>query len=65
MKYRPSLPDNVKCWKVFQVDDQINRLSQAFDHFVDIHIDQEKETFDRKVKWVNFEFGDCFLKRGA
>ena len=26
VKYRPSLPDNIKCWKVFEVDDQINRL---------------------------------------
>ena len=54
VKYRPSLPNNIKCWKVFEVDDQINRLFQVFDEFVDMHIDQEKETFDKKVKRVNF-----------
>ena len=30
-----------------------------------MHIDQDKETLDRKVKRVNFQFGDCFLKRDA
>ena len=65
VKYRPSLPDNVKCWKVFEVDDQINRLLQVFDDFATMHIDQEKETFDKKVKRVNFQFGDYFLRRDA
>ena len=45
VKYRPSLPDNVKCWKVFEVEDQINRLLQVFDELADMHIDQEKEPF--------------------
>jgi len=65
LKYRPSLPNNIKCWKVFEVGDKINRLLQVFDELVDMHIDQEKETFDRKVKRVNFQLGDCFLKRNA
>lgn len=65
MKYRPSLPNNVKCWNFFEVEDQINRLFQVFDDFLDMHIDQGKETFDRKVKRVNFQFGDYFLKRDA
>ena len=65
LKYRPYLPDHVKCWKVFKVGDQINRLLQVFDEFADMHIDQDKETFHRKVKRVNFQFGDCFLKRNA
>lgn len=65
VKYRPSLPDNVMCSKFFEVEDQINRLLQVFDELAYIHIDQEKETFHGKVKGVNFQFGDCFLKRDA
>jgi len=30
-----------------------------------MHIDQEKETFNRKAKRVNFQFGDCVLKWDA
>lgn len=65
VKYRPSRPDNIKCWKFFEVEDQINRLLQVFDELVVIHIDQQKETFHRKVKRVNFQFGDYFLKKNA
>jgi len=54
VKYRPSLPDNVKCWKVFEAEDQINRFLQVFDEFAHTYIDQDKETFDRNVKRVNF-----------
>jgi len=65
VKYRPSLPDNIKCSKLFEVEDQINRLLQVFDELADIHIDQGKETFHGNIKRVNFQFGDCFLKRDA
>lgn len=40
-------------------------LFQVFDEFADMHIDQDKETFDRRVKRVNFQFNGCFLKRNA
>ena len=62
VKYKPSLPDKVKCPKIFEVGDQINRLLQVFDELADMHIDQEKDTFHRKVKMVNSHYGDCFLK---
>jgi len=38
---------------------------QVLDDFSDMHIDQEKKTFDRKVKMVNFQFCDCVLKWDA
>jgi len=65
VKYSLSLPNNVKYWKVFEEDDEINRLLQVFDEFVERHIDQEKETFDRKPKRDNFQFGDLVLKWDA
>ena len=46
MKHRPSLPDNVKYWKVFEDDDEINRFLQVIDEFSEIHIDQENKTIE-------------------
>ena len=41
VKYRPSLPDNVKLWKVFENDDELSNILQVVDEFYDMHIDQE------------------------
>ena len=41
VKYIPSLPDNVKFWKVFENDDELSKFLQLVDGFYDIHIDQE------------------------
>ena len=41
VKYRPSLPDNVKYWKVFEDDDELSKFLQVVDEFSDMHIDQE------------------------
>ena len=41
VKYRPSLRDNVKFWKVFENDDELRKFLQLVDEFFDIHIDQE------------------------
>ena len=41
VKYRPSLPDNVKFWRVFENDDELSKFLQLVDEFFDIHIDQE------------------------
>lgn len=65
VKYKPSLLDKVKCPKIFEVDDQINKILQVFDELADMHIDQEKETFHRKVKRVNSQYGDYFLQWDA
>ena len=40
-KYRPSLPDNVKFWRVFENDDELSKFLQLVDEFSDIHIDQK------------------------
>ena len=41
VKYRPSLPDNVKFWRVFENDEELSKFLQLVDEFSDIHIDQE------------------------
>jgi hypothetical protein len=39
VKYRPSIPDNVKHWKVFEDDLEIKRFLEAVDEFSALHID--------------------------
>ena len=41
VKYRRSLPDNVKFWNVFENDDELSKFLQVVDEFSDMHIDQE------------------------
>ena len=40
VKYKPSLPDNVKFWRVFENDEELSKFLQLVDEFSDIHIDQ-------------------------
>ena len=41
VKYRPSLLDNVKFWKVFENDEELSKFLQLVDEFSDMHINQE------------------------
>ena len=43
MKYRPSVPDNVHHWKVFDDDDELNRFLQVIDEFFEMKIDQNND----------------------
>ena len=36
VKYRPSLPDNVKFWKVFEDDAELTRFLAVIDEFSDL-----------------------------
>ena len=40
VKYRPSLPDNIQQWKVFEDDDEVKRFLQVIDEFSEMQIDQ-------------------------
>jgi hypothetical protein len=44
IKYRPSIPDNVKHWKVFEDDIEIKKFLETVDEFSDMHIDQDQES---------------------
>jgi hypothetical protein len=46
VKYRPSLPDNIKYWKVFEDDDELSRFLQVVDECSGMHIDQEDQNVE-------------------
>ena len=41
VKYRPSILDNVKHWKVFKDDLEINKFLDTVEEFLEMHIDQD------------------------
>jgi hypothetical protein len=41
VKYRPSIPDNIKHWKVFEDDLEIKIFLETIDEFLALHIDQD------------------------
>jgi ribonuclease HI len=44
VKYRPSIPDNVKHWNVFEDDLEIKIFLETTDEFSTLHIDQDHDT---------------------
>ena len=43
MKYRPSIPDNVKHWKFFEDDLEIKRFLETVNEFFSLCIDQDHD----------------------
>jgi ribonuclease HI len=41
VKYRPSIPDNVKHWKVFEDDLEVKRFLETIEEFSEMHIDKD------------------------
>jgi hypothetical protein len=41
MRYKPSIPNNVQHWKVFEDDKKIKKFLEMVDEFSETHIDQE------------------------
>jgi hypothetical protein len=44
VKYRPSIPDNVKYWKVFEDDLELKKFLETVDEFSALHIDQDHDS---------------------
>jgi ribonuclease HI len=44
IRYRPSVPDNIKHWKVFEDDLEIKRFLESVDEFSALHIDQDHDS---------------------
>jgi hypothetical protein len=44
IRYRPSIPDNIKHWKVFEDDLKIIRFIELVDEFFVLHIDQDHDS---------------------
>jgi ribonuclease HI len=43
-KYKPSIPDNVKYWKVFEDDLELKKFIETVDEFFALHIDQDHDS---------------------
>jgi hypothetical protein len=43
IRYRPSVPDNIKHWKVFEEDLEIRKFLELVDEFSTLHIDQDHD----------------------
>jgi hypothetical protein len=43
VKYMPSIPDNVKYWKVFEDDLELKIFLETVDEFSTLHIDQDHD----------------------
>jgi ribonuclease HI len=56
VKYRPSIPNNVKHWKVFEDDLEIKIFLETVDEFFDLHIDQDQDTEENP-------YADIFLNK--
>jgi ribonuclease HI len=53
VKYRPSIPDNVKHWKVFEDDLEVKRFLETVEEFSEMHIDQDSVS-EEKLDGGNF-----------
>jgi ribonuclease HI len=50
VKYKPSLLENIKYWKVFEDDDELNRFLQEVDEFSDMHVNQQNQNVEESQK---------------
>ena len=50
VKHRPTVPDNQRCWQVFQDDDEINDFLQNKGKFKDTSIDVEYDDGEADVQ---------------
>jgi hypothetical protein len=48
VRYEPSIPNNVKYWRVFEEDSEIKRFIEVVDDFSSIHIDQDEYVEEEK-----------------
>jgi hypothetical protein len=53
VKYRPSIPDNVKHWKVFEDDLEIKKFLETVEEFSEMHIDRDSVS-EEKLDGGNF-----------
>jgi hypothetical protein len=43
IRYKPSIPDNIRHWQVFEDDEQIKKFLAAVGEFFETHADQENQ----------------------
>jgi ribonuclease HI len=59
VKHRPTVPDNIKYWHIFEDDKQVVRFLQMTDEFVNSNIDDEN-CCDQEEDATMFTNDDCF-----
>jgi hypothetical protein len=57
VRHKPSIPDNIKYWQVFNDDQELKRFLETIGEFSAISVDQENEDDDAKIK-VDIPFQD-------
>jgi ribonuclease HI len=62
VKHRPTVPDNIKYWNIFEDDKQVVRFLQMTDEFSNTNIDEEN-CFDQEEDADMFSNEDCFLNQ--
>jgi ribonuclease HI len=55
IRYKPSIPDNIRHWKVFEDDEQIKKFLVAMGEFSETHADQENQN---DLMWIMQEGED-------
>ena len=55
MRYRPSIPDNIKHWQVFEDEEQMKRFLDTVGEFSNMEIDDEKEVESKNISERNWE----------
>ena len=50
IKYRTSIPDNIKHWQVFEDDQQVRKFLECMSEFSESQIDEEEESFESPDK---------------
>ena len=50
IRHRPSVPDNVKHWQVFDDDEQIKQFLAMIGNFEYAEIDQDEEQTEKKAE---------------
>jgi ribonuclease HI len=43
MRHRPSIPNNIQHWQVFEDDEQLRKFLESIDEFAETHADQENQ----------------------
>jgi hypothetical protein len=43
MRHRPSIPNNIQNWQVFEDDEQLHNFLESIDEFSEMHADQENQ----------------------
>ena len=55
VRYRPSIPDNIKHWQVFEDEEQMKRFLETVGEFSNMEIDDEEEVESEDISKRNWE----------